>query len=342
MDDRLIVTASPHIRDNATTRGLMGNVLIALVPSIVASGLIFGMRAILLTAVTTLACVVFEYLYCKLMHKPNPVGDLSACVTGVILALNMPVSMPLWIAIVGALVAIVIIKQLFGGLGYNFANPALVGRIVLFLGFTSRMTAYVYPDMSVDALASATPLNAAVDLHSVSFVDMLLGIHGGMMGETCVIDLIVHAVNVGIGMVVPHQISNAVGLRRGKAAFQHHGAGRGGAELFLISARGAAIGLLCRFDSDIMHIGSSFQNFQRCGIHPLLPGNQRSKAVHLDKVLDAGRIRCVICNHMQSKVIQFCHVLFPLSFCYKSCICLYCTAPLHKSKGQFSFFGGQS
>ena len=82
MDDRLIVTASPHIRDNATTRGLMGNVLIALVPSIVASGLIFGMRAILLTAVTTLACVVFEYLYCKLMHKPNPVGDLSACVTG--------------------------------------------------------------------------------------------------------------------------------------------------------------------------------------------------------------------------------------------------------------------
>ena len=190
MDDRLIVTASPHIRDNATTRSLMGNVLIALVPSIVASGLIFGMRAILLTAVTTLACVVFEYLYCKLMHKPNPVGDLSACVTGVILALNMPVSMPLWIAIVGALVAIVIIKQLFGGLGYNFANPALVGRIVLFLGFTSRMTAYVYPDMSVDALASATPLNAAVDLHSVSFVDMLLGIHGGMMGETCVIAIL--------------------------------------------------------------------------------------------------------------------------------------------------------
>ena len=190
MDDRLIVTASPHIRDNATTRGLMGNVLIALVPSIVASGLIFGMRAILLTAVTTLACVVFEYLYCKLMHKPNPVGDLSACVTGVILALNMPVSMPLWIAIVGALVAIVIIKQLFGGLGYNFANPALVGRIVLFLGFTSRLTAYVYPDMSVDALASATPLNAAVDLHSVSFVDMLLGIHGGMMGETCVIAIL--------------------------------------------------------------------------------------------------------------------------------------------------------
>ena len=88
-----------------------------------------------------------------------------------------------------------------------------------------------------------------------------------------------------------------------------------------------------------MHIGSGFQNFQRCGIHPLLPGNQRSKAVHLDKVLDAGRIRRVICNHMQSKVIQFCHVLFPLSSCYKSSICLYCTAPPYKSKGQFSFLG---
>ena len=190
MEDRLIVTASPHIRDTATTRGLMGNVLIALVPSIVASALIFGTRALLLVGVTTAACVGFEYLYCLLMHKPNPVGDLSACVTGVILALNMPVNMPLWIAIVGALVAIVLVKQLFGGLGYNFANPALIGRIVLFLGFASRMTAYVYPDMAVDALASATPLNAYVNPYNVSLLDMLLGIHGGMLGETCILAIL--------------------------------------------------------------------------------------------------------------------------------------------------------
>ena len=142
-EQRLIVSASPHIRDNSTTRGLMGNVLIALVPCVVASALIFGPRALLLTGVTAAACVGFEYLYCMLLKKPNSVGDLSACVTGVILALNMPVGMPLWIAIVGAFVAIVITKMLFGGLGFNFANPALVGRIVLFLGFTSRMTAYV-------------------------------------------------------------------------------------------------------------------------------------------------------------------------------------------------------
>ena len=190
MEDRLIVTASPHIRDTATTRGLMGNVLIALVPSIVASALIFGPRALLLVGVTTAACVGFEYLYCLLMHKPNPVGDLSACVTGVILALNMPVNMPLWIAIVGALVAIVLVKQLFGGLGYNFANPALIGRIVLFLGFASRMTAYVYPYMAVDALASATPLNAYVNPYNVSLLDMLLGIHGGMLGETCILAIL--------------------------------------------------------------------------------------------------------------------------------------------------------
>ena len=191
MDERMIVTASPHIRDNATTRSLMGNVLIALLPAVVASALIFGYRALLVVGVTTAACVGFEYLYTLLLHKPNPVGDLSACVTGVILALNVPVGMPLWICIVGAFVAVVITKQLFGGLGFNFANPALVARIVLFLGFTSRMTAYVYPDMAVDALASATPLAAAVDKSTVSLLDVFLGIQGGMLGETCALALII-------------------------------------------------------------------------------------------------------------------------------------------------------
>ena len=109
--------------------------------------------------------------------------------SGIILALNMPVGMPLWIAVVGAFVAIVITKQLFGGLGYNFANPALVGRIVLFLGFTSRMTAYVYPDMAVDALASATPL-AVADKTTLPLLDVFLGFRGGMMGEVCVLAIL--------------------------------------------------------------------------------------------------------------------------------------------------------
>ena len=190
MEQRMIVTASPHIRDHSTTRGLMGNVLIALLPCVVASALIFGYQALLVVGVTTAACVGFEYLYTLLMKKPNPVGDLSACVTGVILGLNLPVGMPLWICIVGALVAIVVTKQLFGGLGFNFANPALVGRIVLFTSFASRMTAYVYPDVAVDALASATPLAASVDKTTVSLMDLFLGLHGGMLGETCILAIL--------------------------------------------------------------------------------------------------------------------------------------------------------
>jgi len=185
MDERLFVSASPHIRDDSSTRGLMGNVVIAMIPCIVAATVIFGVQALLLVGVTTAACVGFEYLYCALLKKPNPVGDLSAVVTGIILALNMPVGMPLWIAIVGAFVAIVITKQLFGGIGFNFANPALVGRIVLFISFTPRMTAYVYPRMATDALASATPL-AVPDGTPVSLFSAFFGLHGGMLGETCI------------------------------------------------------------------------------------------------------------------------------------------------------------
>ena len=146
MENNLIVTSNPHITDNVSTRKLMGNVVISLVPCIIASAMIFGLRALLLTAVTTAACVGFEYLYCMLMKKPNPVGDLSAVVTGIILAMNFPVTLPLWMGIVGAFISIVLVKQLFGGLGYNFANPALVGRIALFSGFSSAMTNWKFPE----------------------------------------------------------------------------------------------------------------------------------------------------------------------------------------------------
>ncbi len=214
MDQVLFVTASPHIRDDSSTRGLMGNVLKALVPCIVASALIFGYEALISVAVTTLACVAFEYLYCLIMKKPNPVGDLSACVTGVILALNFPVGLPLWICVVGAFVAIVVVKQLFGGIGFNFANPALVGRIVLFLSFTARMTAYIYPDMAVDALASATPLADSVDKTTVSLLDLFLGLHGGMMGETCILSILlglVYLLATGtIGFAIPGSIVGTV------------------------------------------------------------------------------------------------------------------------------------
>ena len=189
MDTKLIVSASPHLRSEETTTGLMANVIVALTPCVVASAIIFGLRALLVTAVSVVACVAFEWLYCKLMKKANPISDLSAVVTGIILAMNVPVGMPIGQLIIGDLVAIIVVKQLFGGIGMNFANPALVGRIVLFLGFTSRMTAYVYPDMAVDALASATPL-AVADKTTLPLLDVFLGFRGGMMGEVCVLAIL--------------------------------------------------------------------------------------------------------------------------------------------------------
>ena len=199
MENRLNVTASPHIQDNSSTRKIMLNVIISLLPCVVASTIIFGVNTLLVTGVTVAACVLFEYLYCLLMKKTNPVGDLSAVVTGIILAMNMPVTMPLWIAIVGAFIAIVIAKQLFGGLGMNFANPALLARIVLFTGFASRMTAFVYPDkctraflmLGVDLEAGATPLQVPGGVGKYPLLDLFLGTHGGVMGETCALAILI-------------------------------------------------------------------------------------------------------------------------------------------------------
>ena len=179
MDTKLIVSASPHIRSDETTRGLMANVIVALCPVVVASAVIFGLRSLLVTAFSVVVCVVLEWLYCKLLKKPSPIGDLSAVVTGIILAMNVPVNMPLGQVAVGAVAAILITKQLFGGIGMNFANPALVGRIVLFVSFTNEMNAWVFPDAAVDQLASATPLQV-----------LFMGIHGGVLGETCALAIV--------------------------------------------------------------------------------------------------------------------------------------------------------
>ena len=189
MDTKLIVSASPHVRSEETTAGLMANVIVALCPCVVASAIIFGMRALLVTAVSVVACVAFEWLYCKLLKRPNPISDLSAVVTGIILAMNVPVGMPLGQLIIGDLVAIVIVKQLFGGIGMNFANPALVGRIVLFISFASSMNKWVFPDAAVDQLSSATPL-AVADTSKLSLLDLFMGIHGGVLGETCALAIV--------------------------------------------------------------------------------------------------------------------------------------------------------
>ena len=189
MDTKLIVSASPHIRSDETTWGLMANVIVALCPVVVASAVIFGLRSLLVTAFSVVVCVVLEWLYCKLLKKPSPIGDLSAVVTGIILAMNVPVNMPLGQVAVGAVAAILITKQLFGGIGMNFANPALVGRIVLFVSFTNEMNAWVFPDAAVDQLASATPLQVS-DPSRLNLLDLFMGIHGGVLGETCALAIV--------------------------------------------------------------------------------------------------------------------------------------------------------
>ena len=190
MANKLIVTAAPHITSADTTQKIMQRVCLALVPTLIVATLWYGISALILTAVTVAACVLFEMGYCKLVGRENPTGDFSAVVTGLLLAFNMPAGLPWWMAVVGSFVAIVVVKQLFGGMGYNFANPAIVGRIAMALGYTGAMTTYVFPNNGIDALASATPLGVAAEVGSAGYMTLLIGKHGGVLGETCAITIL--------------------------------------------------------------------------------------------------------------------------------------------------------
>ena len=182
-----IVAASPHVTTKNSTAVIMRDVLIALLPAVLAGCVVFGLRALLVVTVTTAACVFFEWGFEKLCHTPSTISDLSAAVTGVLLAMNLPVSIPLWQAVFGALVAIVAVKGLFGGIGKNFANPAITARIVMFLAFSKTMTAWVFPD----AVSSATPLAMMANGESVDYLTLLLGNHGGCLGETSALALLI-------------------------------------------------------------------------------------------------------------------------------------------------------
>ena len=190
-NNKLIVTAAPHITSTDTTQKIMQRVCLALCPTLVAAVVIFGINALILTAVTVAACVIFEWAYCKLMHRENPTGDFSAVVTGMLLAFNLPATLPWWMAIVGAFIAIVVVKQLFGGLGFNFANPAIVGRIAMAMGFAGAMSSYPHPESGIDAFASATPLAVSGEVGSEAYKALLLGTHGGVLGETCAITILI-------------------------------------------------------------------------------------------------------------------------------------------------------
>ncbi|WP_296628517.1 RnfABCDGE type electron transport complex subunit D [uncultured Negativibacillus sp.] len=196
MSNKLIVTASPHIHDSATTSTIMRDVLIGLAPAMVAAVIIFGFRALLLTAVCAAACVIFEYATERVLGRENTISDLSAVVTGVILSFNLPVQLPLWMAVVGCFFAIVIVKQLFGGIGNNFANPAIAARIFLLLSFSQPMTSWLSVENghAVQGVYGATPLAqiAAGETDALpSLLEMFLGLRGGCMGETCALALII-------------------------------------------------------------------------------------------------------------------------------------------------------
>ncbi len=187
----LNVSASPHIHSGESTRRIMLDVLIALSPALIAAIFNYGFRALLVTAVCVISAVFFEWGFNKLCKKPCTIGDLSAAVTGTILAFNLPVSIPLWQAAFGSLVAIVVVKGLFGGLGKNFANPAITGRIAMFLSFSNTMSDWTYkPLLSADVISSATPLAMIQAGEKVRILDLLLGMHGGCIGETCILALL--------------------------------------------------------------------------------------------------------------------------------------------------------
>lgn len=196
MNEKLIVSTSPHIQTSYGTSKLMGNVLIALLPAVIAATVIFGVRALILIAISMFSAMLFEHLWCLLTKKQTTIFDLSAAITGVLLALTLPVGVPLYVPIVGAFFAIVVAKCLFGGLGNNFINPALAGRAFLLASYSLPMTTWAkpfyYQTGAVDAVTGATPLKLlkAGETIDISYLDMFLGKMGGSMGEVCALALI--------------------------------------------------------------------------------------------------------------------------------------------------------
>ena len=194
---KLIATSNPHIRSNETTRSIMLDVIIAMLPALAFAIFNFGLRALTLTAVSVVGCVFWEWLYRKLMKKPQSIGDLSSVVTGMLLAFVCPVQMPYWMILIGDFFAIVFVKQLFGGIGKNFVNPALAGRAFLLGSYAGVMTTWIDATQNkaplmgstADIVTAATPLaymktgNMAGLTETYSVMDMFLGKTGGSLGE---------------------------------------------------------------------------------------------------------------------------------------------------------------
>lgn len=189
MSEMLNVSSSPHIRSKNQTSNIMLMVIIALLPASVFGIYNFGMNALMLILVTVATCVATEYFYQKGMKKEITIKDYSAVLTGLLLALNLPPTATWWMAVLGGIFAILVVKQLFGGLGQNFMNPALAARCFLLISFTGRMTSFVY-----DGVTGATPLALLKEGEAVNTFDMLIGNTAGTIGETSVIAIMMGAI----------------------------------------------------------------------------------------------------------------------------------------------------
>ncbi len=216
-DLKLTVSSSPHVNSPVGTRALMADVLIALMPALCVGVYVFGPRALALTLVSVIGCEVFEWLYRFLLKKPQTGGDLSAAVTGVLLAFVCPVSLPYWTILIGDFFAMFLVKQLFGGLGKNFLNPALAGRAFLMLSYASLMSTWVKPGVNnwlglsasaADAVTAATPLSAMHTgaLPAAELTDMLIGTVGGCIGEVSAVALLFGGVYLIVRGVISPRI----------------------------------------------------------------------------------------------------------------------------------------
>ena len=189
------LAVSPHIHSGRSTSGIMRDVLISLLPVTIAGAVIFGLRALLVVAVCVVSCVGFEALFNLITKKYQTVGDLSAAVTGLLLALNLPANIPLWQCVVGSLFAIIVVKCLFGGIGHNLVNPAMTARVFMLIAFSSLVT----PAFPVDTVASATPLAAE---KMPELLTLFLGNYGGAIGETCTVALLLGGIYLIVRRII--------------------------------------------------------------------------------------------------------------------------------------------
>ena len=201
MSNLLHVSSNPHVRDDATTTTVMLDVIIALIPATFFGIYNFGIRALLVILITIASCVATEAVYEIIMKKQLTIKDLSAVVTGLLLALNLPPQIPFWIAIIGGIFAIFVVKMIFGGLGQNFMNPALAARCFLLLSFTGQMT-----NFTLDGISTATPLYNIKHGETYDVLNMFVGKEAGTIGETSVIALLIGAIYLLTKRIINYRI----------------------------------------------------------------------------------------------------------------------------------------